>query len=70
MAGFIAALASNKGFQPVNSVKREDYTKMAALPINDLLSKINTASSKASEISKDPKELQNDLGRQAAGMEM
>jgi hypothetical protein len=70
MAGFIAALASNKAFQPVTRVKEADYEHLTALPVNDLLSKINTASSKAAQLSQSPKELRNDLGRQAAGMEM
>jgi thymidylate kinase len=71
MAGFIAALSSNRGFQPASSgINQEDYKNFSALPVNDLFAKIHGASVKAAELSQEPMEQQLEHGRQAAGMEM
>ncbi|MDR1363997.1 MAG: DEAD/DEAH box helicase family protein, partial [Spirochaetaceae bacterium] len=71
IAGFIAAMSSNRAFQPLASgVKQENYKELLAAPVSDLFSKINAASSKAAELSLDKKELQLERGGRAAGMDM
>jgi hypothetical protein len=71
MTAYIAALSSNRGFQPATSgIVKEDYKSFSSLPMKDLFQKINEAASKATELSQAPKENQIERGRQAAGMEM
>jgi hypothetical protein len=71
MTAYIAALSSNRGFQPATSgIAKEDYKSFSSLPMKDLFQKINEAASKAAELSQAPKENQIERGKQAAGMEM
>jgi hypothetical protein len=74
MAGFIAALSLNKGFEPVAlNIKMEThiYKSLASsLPYSSFHRMINAASVKAAEITQTPKPLQIDPDRQTVEMEM
>jgi hypothetical protein len=74
MAGFIAALSLNKGFEPVAlNIKMEThiYRSLASsLPSDSFHRIINAASVKAAEITQTPKPLQIDTDRQTVEMEI